>query len=193
MKIKNVTFIKSSISFKKTSTNLLPQYVFLGRSNVGKSSLINALTFKKKIAKTSSTPGKTRLVNYYLVNSNFFLIDLPGYGYVKTSKLHQNRNKKIIINYLLFYKKFINVFILIDSRHFFMKIDLNFINFMIKNKIQFSIVFTKYDKIQNKNFIKNFNLKNFFIVNPNFFFTSSVTKFGCKEILNYINNNNNKL
>ena len=194
MKIKNITFVKSSKSLKDCPINSIFEYPFIGRSNVGKSSLINAIFFKK-IANISSKPGSTKLINHYIINRSVFIVDLPGYGYIKNSKLEKNKIKHLVNNYLLNRKQIVNIFILIDSRHFPMKIDINFIKFIQKNKLSFSIVFTKYDLV-NKTLFKKifFQYKNelkIFNNISNIFVTSSRTKFGCDKILNYIQNINN--
>lgn len=194
MKIKTAEFIQSINNYNNLPINTINEYVFIGRSNTGKSSLINAL-ISKKIAKVSSTPGKTQLINYYLINNSWFLLDFPGYGYAKTSKINQKKIKQLIINYLLHRKQIINIFILIDSRHFALNIDLNFIKFIGNNSLPFSLIFTKNDKINNILFEKIlFNYKKtilkIFNKLPPIFITSSKTKFGCNTILQYIDNIN---
>lgn len=197
MKIKNVDFIKSSKNFKDCPKINFFEYAFIGRSNVGKSSLINCLISRKNFAKTSSLPGKTRFINHYLVNNSYFFTDLPGYGYVKFSKVHKKKNKKLIIDYLLNRIQIVNIFILIDSRHFLMQIDFDFIKFLGENQLPFSIIFTKYDKVKINCFKSNFisyqkKILNIFTEPPSMFITSSQTKIGCKNILEYINCINNK-
>lgn len=190
MQIKTVKFIQSINNCNNITSKNMNEFIFIGRSNTGKSSLINSLT-STKIAKTSRTPGKTQFINYYLINNMWFLIDLPGYGYANTSKVTQKKIKKLIINYILNQKSITNIFILIDSRHFALNIDLNFIKFIGKNKLPFSLVFTKNDKINNiifKKILLNYQNKilEIFKKLPSIFITSAKTKLGCNIMLEYI-------
>lgn len=196
MQIKTVKFIKSTNNYNDIQNQKMNEYVFIGRSNIGKSSLINALT-QTKIAKISSKPGRTQLINYYLINKSWFLIDFPGYGYSKTSKKNQKKIQKLIVEYLLYRKQITNIFILIDSRHFILHNDLIFIKFIINNSLPFSIVFTKNDKINNnffENILSNYKNKILEVINklPQFFITSSRTKLGCDKILKCIYQTNKK-
>ena len=143
MEIKSAEFTISNSSVEKCPDTQSPEYAFIGRSNVGKSSLINMLTNNKKLAKTSATPGKTLLINHFLINQEWYLVDLPGYGYAKRSKKEQDKLQHIISSYILRREQMTNLFVLIDSRHEPQKIDLEFIEWLGENGIPFSIVFTK--------------------------------------------------
>ncbi|HIP35249.1 MAG TPA: YihA family ribosome biogenesis GTP-binding protein, partial [Crocinitomix sp.] len=147
MKINTAEFVISNTDIKKCPDPILPEYAFIGRSNVGKSSLINMLTNHKKLAKISSKPGKTQLINHFLINKNWYLVDLPGYGYAKVPKSQRNKFQKMINDYILFRKNLMNVFVLIDSRISAQKIDLEFMEWLGLSGIPFSIVFTKADKL----------------------------------------------
>ncbi|MCB9202290.1 MAG: YihA family ribosome biogenesis GTP-binding protein [Flavobacteriales bacterium] len=194
MVIKSVEFIKSSSTYKECPSDTIPEYAFIGRSNVGKSSLINMLAQRKKLAKTSSTPGKTQLINHFSVedeNYKWFLTDLPGYGYAKVSKSSRKEFHKLITNYILNRKQLVNLFILIDSRHDLMQIDKDFIEYVGENQVPFSIVFTKKDKVKSEKFklIQKENeekLLSVFSELPPIFVTSSEKKLGREELLNYI-------
>lgn len=198
MNIKSVKFIKSIFNKNEYPIkNIHYEYAFVGRSNVGKSSLINFLTGVKKIAKKSKKPGTTKYINYYLINDYYYLVDLPGYGYIENLKYRKNI-KKIIIEYLLNRNNITCLFILIDSRIELQKIDYNFIKLILKTNINFSIIFTKIDKINKikrklqidlhkKNFLKKLNIK------PDYFEISiyDITKTNKYKILKYINYLNN--
>ena len=148
MVIKTAEFVKSSQKWQDCPEPNLPEYAFIGRSNVGKSSLINAMMNRKDLAKTSQTPGKTQLINHFIVNENWYLTDLPGYGYAKVSKSMRKDFEKLITNYILNRKNLVNLFVLIDSRLSPQKIDTEFIEWCGENGIPFSIVFTKSDKLK---------------------------------------------
>lgn len=192
MNIKTVKYIKSCVSLKDCPNTNFPEFAFIGRSNVGKSSLINALVYQK-IAHTSSTPGKTQTLNFYLINEKWYLVDLPGYGYAKTSQSTRKQLTKIINEYLIYRKQLYMAFILIDSTIPPQKIDLDFINNCGQKQIPLAIVMTKIDKEKKLIVEKN---KNAFIdelsksweILPPIFMTSSTKKIGIKELLNYINN-----
>lgn len=192
MNIKTVKYIKSCVSLKDCPSTNFPEFAFIGRSNVGKSSLINALVYQK-IAHTSSTPGKTQTLNFYLINEKWYLVDLPGYGYAKTSQSTRKQLTKIINEYLIYRKQLYMAFILIDSTIPPQKIDLDFINNCGQKQIPLAIVMTKIDKEKKLIVEKN---KNAFIdelsksweILPPIFMTSSTKKIGIKELLNYINN-----
>jgi GTP-binding protein len=191
VEIKNATFIKSSPQETDCPDPDLPEYAFIGRSNVGKSSLINLLTGRKKLAKTSSTPGKTQLINHFLINESWYLVDLPGYGWARTSKKNKADWKKMIDNYLRNRKNLFSVFVLIDSRHEPQQIDLEFINWLGEEAVPFCLVFTKADKlgktqIQRNISIYNKTLKKTWEELPQMFITSSEEKVGRKEILEFI-------
>jgi GTP-binding protein len=169
-----------------------PEFAFIGRSNVGKSSLINMLLDKKSLAKTSGSPGKTQMINRFEVNNKWFLVDLPGYGYAKLSKKHRGSLKKMIFSYLIKRQQLLNTFVLIDIRHKFQRIDKDFLIWAGENQIPFSIVFTKSDKIKNNELNKNLSsiikeLKKYWNPLPPHFISSAVNKTGRNDILSYIN------
>lgn len=144
--VKSAEFIKSSPDYRQSPKADRAEFAFIGRSNVGKSSLINALVNKKDLAKTSSQPGKTQLINHFLVNGNWYLVDLPGYGYARVSRTNRYAWGKMIKNYMLQRENLMNVYVLVDSRLEPQKIDIEFMNFLGENSVPFSIVFTKIDK-----------------------------------------------
>mgnify|MGYP000291855663 CR=1 FL=1 len=146
--IYKATFEKSSAELDQCPEPHIPEFVFIGRSNVGKSSLINMLCNIKGLAKTSSTPGKTQLINHFLIDEDWYLVDLPGYGYARTSKVNRKMFKKMIYHYIEKRPNLINVFVLIDARHKPQKIDLEFLEWLGTKQIPFSIVFTKLDKLK---------------------------------------------
>ena len=191
MMIKKAEFVISNTDYRLCPKENLPEYAFIGRSNVGKSSLINALVNNKKLAKISSTPGKTQLINHFIINDQWFLVDLPGYGYAKTSKTQRALFHEMISNYLLNRSSLVALFVLIDSRHKLQNIDNEFMIFLAESQIPFVIVFTKTDKL-GKNILKkntdNFRkemLKSWEEI-PKIFLTSSETKEGVMEITKYI-------
>lgn len=147
MKIEDASFLISNTTFKKCPQDGRPEFAFIGRSNVGKSSLINMLTGKKKLAKTSSTPGKTQLINHFIINDEWYLVDLPGYGFAKASKKSRQSWEIFITEYLLHRERLMTTFVLIDARLAPQKIDLEFMNWCGGKGIPFSIVFTKTDKL----------------------------------------------
>ena len=191
MKIKSVSFVVSNTDHKKCPEDGLPEFAFIGRSNVGKSSLINLLTGNKKLAKTSSTPGKTQLINHFVINDQWYLVDLPGYGYAKVSKSARSNWEKFIADYLTNRKSLMNIFILLDSRLEPQKIDLEFINWCGEKQLPFVLVFTKIDKLsssalqRNTSKFKKEMLKTWEEMPP-VFTTSSISGFGHEPILNYI-------
>ena len=176
MQVKSSRFIISNTDVEMCPKNNLPEYAFIGRSNVGKSSLINSICNKKKLAKTSSTPGKTILINHYLINESWYLVDLPGYGFARLSKIQKNKIEALIKNYFKKRKQLINAFLLIDIRHQPQNFDLEFMLWLNKNLISFSIIFTKSDKLKinviEKNIIeyKNKMFQNNWESNPSHFF-----------------------
>jgi GTP-binding protein len=192
MKIKSVNFLKSSQNLEQCPETTLPEVAFIGRSNVGKSSLINALTGRKKLAKVSATPGKTQLINHFEINENWLLVDLPGYGWAKVSKTKKTEWEKNINDYLLDRTNLIELFVLIDVRHEPQKIDINFIEWLYEIEIPFSLIFTKADKIS-KNKVASNTSKYMKIVNkifndkPHFITTSAEEKTGTDNVLLYIN------
>ena len=195
MVIKTAEFVKSSGKWQDCPEPNLPEYAFIGRSNVGKSSLINAMMNHKDLAKTSQTPGKTQLINHFLVNENWFLTDLPGYGYARVSKSLRKDFEKLITNYILNRKNLVNLFVLVDSRHTPQKIDLEFIEWCGENGIPFSIVFTKADKLKPNAAISNVENYQVELLKtwedlPETYVTSAEKKVGTDEILNFISKTN---
>ena len=191
MQIKSAEFLKSSSRLSECPEQTLPEYAFIGRSNVGKSSLINHLTNRKKLAKTSGTPGKTQLINHFIINESWFLVDLPGYGWAQTSKTNKATWKKMINEYLEKRPSLACVFVLVDIRHEPQSIDMEFIQWLGEEGIPFSIVFTKADKlgktqVQSQVAAYKRKLKASWEELPPTFVTSSVDKIGGEEILDFI-------
>ena len=191
MEIRSAKFIISNTDVKKCPQDNKNEYAFIGRSNVGKSSLINMLTGKKSLAMTSATPGKTMLINHFLINDAWYLVDLPGYGYAQRGKDSRKQLKNIIESYILKRETMINLFLLIDCRHKPQNIDKEFMQWLGENGVPFSIVFTKLDKMSSsaaKKAIEIYcnELKNDWEELPPVFKTSSVDKRGRSEILDYI-------
>ena len=195
MIIKEAKFIQSNTDVNKCPNTNFPEYAFIGRSNVGKSSLINALTGRKSLAMTSSKPGKTMLINHFLINNEWYIVDLPGYGYAQRGKDSRAQFKKMIENYILDREQMTNLFVLVDSRHSPQKIDLEFIEWLGENGVPFSLVFTKLDKMgvevgrRNMEAYKK-ELKKQWDELPPIFATSSVDNRGREELLNYIDEMN---
>lgn len=198
MKIKEAAFVISNSEFSKCPNDGKAEYAFIGRSNVGKSSLINMLTGNKKLAKTSGRPGKTQLINHFIIDKDWYLVDLPGYGYAKASKTSRRSWEKFIVDYLTKSEQLMNVFVLLDSRLEPQKIDLEFMNWCGQKQIPFSMVFTKIDKISSTILQKNLAkykkemLKSWDALPP-VFTTSSTSSFGKERILNYIGDINDAL
>lgn len=195
MLIKSAEFIKSSSKLRDCPLSDLNEYAFIGRSNVGKSSLINMLLGRRKVAKTSSTPGKTQLINHFLINDEWYIVDLPGYGYAKASKESRIIWQNFIFNYLQKRDNLVCLFLLIDSRHEPMKIDLDFINWLGTKSIPFVFVFTKSDKISKRQLKTNIDsYKNKLLETwenlPEIFVASTVTLEGKEEILKMISDTN---
>ena len=191
MEIKSAEFLISNTDYRKCPANALPEFAFIGRSNVGKSSLINMLTGRKALAMTSSTPGKTMLINHFFINASWYLVDLPGYGYAKRGKAAMDKLRQIIENYVLNREQLTCLFVLIDSRLKPQKIDLEFINFLGEHGIPFAIVFTKVDKLRSgerKKNVKAFldTLLESWEELPPHFITSSEKGEGRNELLDYI-------
>ena len=191
MKINSAKFVISNTDVGKCPNEPYPEYAFIGRSNVGKSSLINMLTGHKNLAKTSGKPGKTQLINHFLINNNWYLVDLPGYGYAKVSKDKRKTFQKFIKDYFNKRMQLACTFVLIDSRHEPQKIDLEFMEFLGENGIPFCIVFTKTDKLGKTGLEKNLaHYKKVMLESweemPTTFLTSSVDSSGKKEILSFI-------
>lgn len=198
MEIKSAEFIISNTKVDLCPKGDLPEYAFIGRSNVGKSSLINMLTRKPKLAMTSATPGKTLLINHFLINKQWYLVDLPGYGYAARGKKQVEKIQKIIEDYILQREQLVNLFVLIDIRHDPQKIDLEFIEWLGENGVPFSIIFTKADKLSAGKAKANVNvymekLSEQWEELPPHFISSSENKTGRDEILNYIESINSSL
>ena len=197
--IHSARFLVSNSTVDQCPKSSFPEYAFIGRSNVGKSSLINTLTNNKKLAKTSGTPGKTKLINHFLINEAWCLVDLPGYGYAKISKQERNELKKLINGYFAKRKQLTNTFILIDSRHKPQDIDVDFINTLGAQQHPFSIVFTKIDKLSDAQLQKNLSVYKSHLLEqgwesvPPLFESSAKTGEGKKEILSYIESINSNL
>ncbi len=195
MRIKETKFITSSPGMHKCPPPDLPEYAFMGRSNVGKSSLLNMITNRKKLAKISSTPGKTQLINHFIINEEWYLVDLPGYGYAKISLYKKQSWEKMIKDYILKRKNLMSLFLLIDSRIPPQQIDLNFIDLLGINQIPFVLLFTKSDKLSKNQLDSSLTaykkqLQNSWEELPELIVTSSVNKTGREEILNYIEKSN---
>jgi GTP-binding protein len=191
MDVKSAEFIISNTDFRKCPEGNLPEYAFIGRSNVGKSSLINMLCNRKDLAMTSSKPGKTLLINHFLINNSWHLVDLPGYGYATAGKKMREQLKNIIESYILYREQLTCVFLLIDSRHEPQKIDLDFMEWMGENGVPFSIVFTKLDKMSAVRSRENLKLYQEKLHEtweelPPIFATSSEKRTGRDEVLGYI-------
>jgi len=195
MEILTAEFIQSNSDYRKCPAEDKPEYAFIGRSNVGKSSLINMLCGKKGLAKTSATPGKTQLINHFMINGKWYLVDLPGYGYAKTARTEREKWDTMIRNYMMYRKNLMSVFVLIDIRIAPQEKDLDFINWMGEQSIPFAIIFTKADKqtrIKNDFSVKRFTtqlLRTWENIPP-YFISSSETKKGKEEVLNYIEESN---
>ncbi len=192
MKITSAEFVISNTEVNKCPEGDTPEFAFIGRSNVGKSSLINMLVNKKGLAMTSSKPGKTLLINHFIINQSWYLVDLPGYGYARASKTQREKLKQIIERYILMRKQLFNLFVLVDSRHEPQQIDLEFMNWLGESGIPFSIVFTKTDKQKTASKTKD-NIERYkkrlyeeWEELPPIFSTSAEKKVGGEEILNYI-------
>ena len=198
MVIKTTEFVKSSGKWQECPEPNLPEYAFIGRSNVGKSSLINAMMNHKDLAKTSQTPGKTQLINHFLINENWYLTDLPGYGYARVSKSMRKDFEKINTNYILNRQNLVNLFVLVDSRHSPKQIDIEFIEWCGESGIPFSIVFTKADKLKPNTVNANVeNYRNELLKSweelPDMYVTSAEKKIGGDEILEFITKTNELL
>jgi GTP-binding protein len=198
MIIKEAKFVISNTDYRKCPQDDKPEYAFIGRSNVGKSSLINMLTNHKGLAMTSSKPGKTQLINHFIINDEWYLVDLPGYGYAQRGKEGREQIRKIIDSYILKRTQLTSLFLLLDCRHEPQKIDLEFINWLGENGIPFSIVFTKIDKVSKGRLQENTTayldkLKETWEELPPVFLTSSEHRVGGDEILGYIERINKEM
>lgn len=198
MKISSAEFVMSNSDVAKCPKDKLPEYAFIGRSNVGKSSLINMLTSRKSLAKTSGRPGKTQLINHFIINKKWFLVDLPGYGYARVSKSTKKVFQKFITAYFSKRTQLVSAFVLIDCRHDPQKIDLEFMQWLGEHQIPFSIIFTKADKLTEKKLplqIENYKnqMLEYWEEMPNYFITSSSSGLGKEEVLNYITDINQQI
>lgn len=198
MMIKEVIFEESNSDALQCPDRKIPEYAFIGRSNVGKSSLINMLCRKNKLAKTSGKPGKTQLINHFLINDSWFLVDLPGYGYAKTSKTQRKKLGQIINQYLSKRQQLVLLFVLIDIRHEPQTLDLDFIYELGVNGVPFAIVFTKTDKLKPAKVENHLNsylskLSETWEELPPYFLSSAVSGDGRQEILDFIANTNQNL
>ncbi len=198
MKIKSAEFVTSNSDPDKCPKNMLPEYAFIGRSNVGKSSLINMLTSRKSLAKTPGRPGKTQLINHFLINKNWYLVDLPGYGYAKVSKSTKKVFQKFITAYFSKREQLVCAFVLVDIRHEPQTVDLEFMQWLGEHGIPFTILFTKADKLRPKainNHVENYKsiLLESWEEMPNYFITSSSKHLGKEDVLNYIDSLNENM
>lgn len=191
MNIKSAEFVSSYTDYKQCPEDPIPEYAFVGRSNVGKSSLINMLLDRRSLAKTSQTPGKTQLINFFLINKSWHLVDLPGYGFAKVKKTIRKDFNRIIKDYAEFRANLVCLFVLIDSRHEPQKNDLQFMQWLAEKQVPFAIIFTKTDKLKesalerNIKFYKEEMLKEWEFL-PEIFLTSAENKSGRNELLDYI-------
>lgn len=198
MQIKSADFVISNSEVSKCPKDRLPEYAFIGRSNVGKSSLINMLTNRKSLAKTSGRPGKTQLINHFIINKNWFLVDLPGYGYARVSKSTKKVFQKFITNYFEKRKQLVLAFVLVDCRHEPQKIDLDFMYYLGEQQIPFAIIFTKADKLKPnalEQHIADYKqvLLGYWEELPPSFITSSSKHIGKEELLEYIDSINKSI
>ena len=198
MDITNAEFVISNTDVRKCPAGTFPEYAFIGRSNVGKSSLINMLTGRKGLAMTSATPGKTMLINHFLINKSWYIVDLPGYGYAKRGQKGQEQIRRIIESYILQREQMTCLFVLIDSRLAPQAIDLEFTEWLGENGVPFAIVFTKADKLKGGRLNTHINeyleqLKEQWEELPPYFITSSENRMGRKELLDYIESINKSL
>lgn len=199
MLIKSARFVVSNAEVSKCPNTAIPEYAFIGRSNVGKSSLINMLTGRKHLAKTSGKPGKTQLINHFLINDNWHLVDLPGYGYARVSKSAKRTFQKFITAYFEKRRQLVCAFVLVDSRHAPQKIDTDFMEYLGINQIPFSIIFTKADKLSEQKLEEHINtytqllLEDIWSEMPPYFISSASNGMGKEGILNYIGEINSSL
>lgn len=198
MQINYANFVISNTDVSSCPTSTLPEYAFIGRSNVGKSSLINMLCGNKSLAKTSSKPGKTLLINHFIINGDWHLVDLPGYGYAQAGKTQREKLRKMIERYCLLREQLVSLFVLVDIRHQPQQIDLDFMEWLGENGVPFSIVFTKADKISKQAVAENvekykLTLKETWEELPPIFITSSEKAMGRDAILDYIGSINSTL
>lgn len=195
MEIKSAQFVISNTDVNKCPAPLMPEYAFIGRSNVGKSSLINMLCVRKDMAKTSGKPGKTQLINHFLINENWYLVDLPGYGYAQVSRDTREKWEGFIRHYILNRPNLMCMMVLVDSRLTPQRVDLEFMEWLGENGIPFVIVFTKMDKLTKSKIAANIEAyKQELLTNweelPTMFYTSSEERMGREELLDFIDNSN---
>lgn len=198
MKIKTATFVVSNSDVSKCPKDRLPEYAFIGRSNVGKSSLINMLTNQKHLAKTSGRPGKTQLINHFIINKSWYLVDLPGYGYARVSKTEKKKFQTFITKYFEKRAQLVSAFVLVDIRHEPQKIDLDFMNWLGEKGLPFSIIFTKADKLKPNPITQNIKLYQSKMLEyweemPQYFITSSSKSIGKEELLSFIEQTNTEI
>ena len=198
MIIKDARFICSNTKFDRLPKDNMPEYAFIGRSNVGKSSLINALVQRKGLAKTSSTPGKTIAINHFVVNNSWYLVDLPGYGYAQRSKKSREEWRIMLANYISRRRNLICTFVLVDSRIEPQNSDIGFMEWLGENRVPFCIVFTKADKLNKTELERNVEAYKKRLLEdweelPTIFITSSENKLGCEDVLNFIEQQNDEL
>ncbi len=191
MQIKTAEYLMSNDDYRKCVKPDKPEFAFIGRSNVGKSSLINMLTSNSKLAKTSASPGKTQKINHFVINNQWYLVDLPGYGYAKVSKSQRAVFRKMIDDYILNRQNLVNLFVLIDCRHEPQDIDVEFINWLGESRVPFTIIFTKADKIGTNVLKANVEAYKEHLLQtwenlPDMLVSSAVSKMGQEEILDYI-------
>lgn len=198
MQIKTAQYLMSNDDFRKCPKTDMPEFAFIGRSNVGKSSLINMLTSNSKLAKTSASPGKTQKINHFVINNSWYLVDLPGYGYAKVSKSQREVFRKMIEGYILNRQNLVNIFVLVDCRLEPQQIDVEFINWLGANRVPFTIIFTKSDKIGTNVLASKIDAYKEHLLQtwetlPDILVSSAVSKMGQEEILDYIQNIINSL
>ena len=198
MQIKTAQYLMSNDDFRRSPKPDMPEFAFIGRSNVGKSSLINMLTSNSKLAKTSASPGKTQKINHFVINNSWYLVDLPGYGYAKVSKSQREVFRKMIEGYILNRQNLVNLFVLVDSRLEPQEIDVEFINWLGANRVPFTIIFTKADKIGPNVLASKVDAYKEHLLQtweslPDMLVSSAVSKMGQEEILDYIQNIINSL
>lgn len=199
MHIKSAEFLVSNSEVSKCPQRPIPEYAFIGRSNVGKSSLINMLTQKKQLAKTSGRPGKTQLINHFVINDSWFLVDLPGYGYARVSKDAKRTFQKFITRYFEQRKQLVSAFVLVDIRHEPQKIDVEFMQWLGESQVPFAIIFTKADKLKPGAITRNVQAyldhltQSHWEEAPPYFISSSSSNMGRDEILGYIDGINQSL
>ncbi len=191
MNIDTARFVISNTDIQKCPQDQIPEYAFIGRSNVGKSSLINMLANRKELAMTSSKPGKTLLINHFIINEEWFLVDLPGYGYARRQQKERENIQRIIEDYVLEREQLCCLFVLVDCRHEPQQIDVEFMEWLNEHDVPFAIIFTKGDKLKKGQLDKQINtylnhLLKIWIELPPYFITSSQTKIGREEVLSYI-------